>query len=669
MDATWLYEVKVKTVATQGNKTIIEYTIPMNGTRPLEDATILKEFIEQEKVYDFLVGLNFEFDKVKIQIFGKQTIPCFNEVVAILQSEEISPLLHIAKSHPWLWSRLRCLPYKKEIRNCITYYSVQYVTESSSTAIVATIRRYQLLSVTIRPPFSAASPPFCSLVHFLPISTPKNLVGSTAAGRSKNSNYYNRETQLENYRAWSNSVELWFLGQGFHDHLEKEEAEILEENRVPWLKLDYQLCAILWQSVSPELLEILRSFKTCYSFWTNARDVFANDVQCLFDSTQKIVFLQQTNHDMLLQIAKARTAIEELKGLFVCNSVEETTERIDKLLMVLILRSLHPDYEHVRDQILSSEQIPSMNSLVTRLLRVPTITKGDGIAIKNCAMVASRGGHGRLICSHCGKGHLQNRCYDLIGWLDKIANISSSDTPSNRRNDSQLISDEGYQEFLRLKSNNHTQSSASPSVSTACISHSMGVKTVLYIPKCPYNLISLITFYVDFFVVQDWNMGQLIGKGHESRGHYYLCNNPSTFLTKLKLMVPILNKLSILDCESCQLGKHVKSTFPNQVNKRCNFPFSIVHSDNWGPSRVSSFGFNYFVTFTDEYLRCIWVYLMKERSELLPILMSFPKEMENQFGKTIKILRSFFQTKLISVFKRNLTSIHVSSYSSTEWYS
>ncbi|RDX92612.1 hypothetical protein CR513_25227, partial [Mucuna pruriens] len=75
-------------------------------------------------------------------------------------------------------------------------------------------------------------------------------------------------------------------------------------------------------------------------------------------------------------------------------------------------------------------------------------------------------------------------------------------------------------------------------------------------------------------------------KGHESRGLYYLSNNPSTLcfasvspkllrnrlghpsLAKLKLMVPSLNKLSTLECESCQLGKHVRSIFPNQVNKR-----------------------------------------------------------------------------------------------------
>ncbi|RDX77381.1 hypothetical protein CR513_42508, partial [Mucuna pruriens] len=332
------------------------------------------------------------------------------------------------------------------------------------------------------------------------------------------------------------------------------------------------------------------------------------------------------------------------------------------------------------------------------------------IAVENSAMVASRdrgrsgrgtrgmprngkGCCGKLICSHCGKeGHLQNRCYDLIGWLDKTANISSSDIPSNERTGSQLISDEEYQEFLRLKSNNHAQSSASPSVSTACISHSMGSQDHIFGNESVFSSISSPKFphfislangskMVSQGVSQDRNMGQLIGKGHESRGLYYLSNNPSTLcfasvspkllhnclghpsLAKLKLMVPSLNKLSTLECESCQLGKHVRSTFPNHVNKRCNSPFSIVHSDIWGPSRVTSFGFNYFVTFIDEYSRCTWVYLMKERSELLSILMS-SKEVENQFGKTIKILRSdnakeYFSSELNSfVLKRNLTSIY-----------
>ena len=97
--------------------------------------------------------------------------------------------------------------------------------------------------------------------------------------------------------------------------------------------------------------------------------------------------------------------------------------------------------------------------------------------------------------------------------------------------------------------------------------------------------------------------------------------------------------MSPVNCESCQLEKHVRSSFPLAV-QRCNSAFSTIHSDIWGPSRVTSFDFRYFVTFIDEFSRCTWVYLMKDRSELLPISMSFFKEIENQFEKIIKIFRS-----------------------------
>ena len=58
-------------------------------------------------------------------------------------------------------------------------------------------------------------------------------------------------------------------------------------------------------------------------------------------------------------------------------------------------------------------------------------------------------------------------------------------------------------------------------------------------------------------------------------------------------MVPSLGKLQALECESCQLGKHVRSSFPKQTETRCNSPFSTIHLDIWDPSCVTSFGFRY----------------------------------------------------------------------------
>nr|CAN67274.1 hypothetical protein VITISV_042513 [Vitis vinifera] len=84
-DAAQVYEVKVKTIAAkQGSKTVIEYANQLKAlwqeldhyrvikTKCPEDAAVLKDFIEQDRVYDFLVGLNPEFDQVRIQILGSE---------------------------------------------------------------------------------------------------------------------------------------------------------------------------------------------------------------------------------------------------------------------------------------------------------------------------------------------------------------------------------------------------------------------------------------------------------------------------------------------------------------------------------------------------------------------------------------------------------------------
>ena len=78
-DAAQVYEVKVKTIAAkQESKTVTEYANQLKTlwleldhyrvikTKCTKDAAVLKDFIEQDRVYDFLVGLNLEFDPVRI---------------------------------------------------------------------------------------------------------------------------------------------------------------------------------------------------------------------------------------------------------------------------------------------------------------------------------------------------------------------------------------------------------------------------------------------------------------------------------------------------------------------------------------------------------------------------------------------------------------------------
>nr|KYP33631.1 hypothetical protein KK1_045511 [Cajanus cajan] len=146
---------------------------------------------------------------------------------------------------------------------------------------------------------------------------------------------------------------------------------------------------------------------------------------------------------------------------------------------------------------------------------------------------------------------------------------------------------------------------ASQGIGQVPLSPSLKLNFVLFIRHCPYNLISLsqltrslnclVTFDANSFVIQERGKGRLIGEGHESRGLYYIKTSPpvSCFATsipkllhdrlghpslaKLKIMVPGLKSLPVLKCESCQLGKHVRSSFPKQTERRCNSVFSIFH--------------------------------------------------------------------------------------------
>ena len=74
----------MKTIATkQGSKTVTDYANQLKAlwqeldhyrvikTKCPEDAIVLKDFIKQDRVYDFLVGLNPEFDQLRIQILGR----------------------------------------------------------------------------------------------------------------------------------------------------------------------------------------------------------------------------------------------------------------------------------------------------------------------------------------------------------------------------------------------------------------------------------------------------------------------------------------------------------------------------------------------------------------------------------------------------------------------
>ena len=91
-------------------------------------------------------------------------------------------------------------------------------------------------------------------------------------------------------------------------------------------------------------------------------------------------------------------------------------------------------------------------------------------------------------------------------------------------------------------------------------------------------------------------------------------------ISKFQVIVPHFSSLSSIECELCQLGKHTCVPFPKHLDQRTKSPFEVVHTDVWGPSQTkSTLGFQYFVTFIDDYSRCTWIFLMRTLAELFSI--------------------------------------------------
>ncbi|RVX17381.1 Retrovirus-related Pol polyprotein from transposon RE2 [Vitis vinifera] len=382
---------------------------------------------------------------------------------------------------------------------------------------------------------------FSSVISGSPMITSEKLVGS------------------ENYLSWSASVELWFMGQGYEDHLVTQEADIPE-----------------------------------------AKGLYKNDIQRLYKVTSSIINVRQQDMDLSTYIGQIVSLKEEfLIVMPLTTDVGDQRTQIDKFFVVLTLIGFRPDLETVRDQILGSSSVPSLNDVFARLLRIsstqtlPSNNTSDSSVL--VSQTSSRGGRSVTWATspHC---HVA-QSYDP----------QSPQPPSSSTSQGISLTDSEYDDYLRYQATKstsvasvaqtgnvsacltHTSSlgpwildsgasdhiagnkdlfssitttSALPTVTLANSSQTMAkgfgfahplpslpLHSVLYAPECPFNLISIskitrtlncfITFSDKFVTLQDRSTGKTIGIGRESQGLYHLIA-PSTPVVCISTDAPIL---------------------------------------------------------------------------------------------------------------------------------
>ena len=222
---------------------------------------------------------------------------------------------------------------------------------------------------------------------------------------------------------------------------------------------------------------------------------------------------------------------------------------------------------------------------------------------------------------------------------------------------------------------------------TTRVTPSLSLHQILYVPGFPVNLFSIsaitlallctVAFFPFHYIFQDLYTGRRIGLGRENgRGIYELVVDELSLglqalfgtstatssllwhrrlghpcFDKLKKTLPWLS-LTQFVCESCQLGKHYRSSYSSRNGIPSSAPFDLLHCDVWGPSHTLSIsGHRYYIMFVDDYTRVSWVYLLCDRSEVVTIVTHFITKVITQYSITLKIIHTdialeFVQTSL-----------------------
>ena len=88
----------------------------------------------------------------------------------------------------------------------------------------------------------------------------------------------------------------------------------------------------------------------------------------------------------------------------------------------------------------------------------------------------------------------------------------------------------------------------------------------------------------------------------------------------------------------CVVSKKTRVKF-GTANHDTREILEYVHNDVWEPTKTASIGgSHYFVSFVYDFSKCVWVYTMRVKDEILEIFLKWKKLVETQTDGKIKVL-------------------------------
>ena len=94
-------------------------------------------------------------------------------------------------------------------------------------------------------------------------------------------------------------------------------------------------------------------------------------------------------------------------------------------------------------------------------------------------------------------------------------------------------------------------------------------------------------------------------------------------------------------CETCHMGKKIKTSFKNKIFISTSRPLELLHMNLFGPSRTKSLrGKSYAFVIVDDFSRYTWVLFLAHKNDVFHEFSTLCRKIQNEKGFIISCIRS-----------------------------
>lgn len=171
----------------------------------------------------------------------------------------------------------------------------------------------------------------------------------------------------KNYLPWSVAIKTFLISKEKLKYIEEETPEGSTSN---WAKEDVQVRSWLWNSMEAHVSCDVMLIATAYAVWTSVKETYGSEgnIQHIYEVCEDIFLTKQGSRPLHEHYSFVKAKWEELNLRQPYPGDLSTWKRQrEELKVISFLAALGPHYASAKNQLLTDDEVPTLNATFSRL--------------------------------------------------------------------------------------------------------------------------------------------------------------------------------------------------------------------------------------------------------------------------------------------------------------